>query len=212
MKKNILVLTRAAVLCLSVLTLAACRSNKEDSNTASSSDTSVSTESDSSGTAATAGQSTLTEKEKKALKVIGTKTGDKNEYEIVVENYTGTTIEKMAVKNITDSDFEGDLLEKTTPFTHKEQGLLYFTPTSEETTDTSEDPDGWAVTEGYDLSFTVESGQEYVVHSFPFEDAQEVTLFIEKDTAYLEYVSTASGESINTLEMEKAILESSVNG
>lgn len=215
MKKKVLGLSGIAVLCVSLLTLTACQSNKEEDSSAASSSTATtattSVQASSDVTSSEPVAQTLTEKEKKELKVIGTKTGAKNEYEMVISNQTGAALEKLAIKDITGSEFEGNLLEKTAPFDNEEQGLLYFTPTSEETTDTSEDPEAWAVVSGYDLSFTTKEGQDYVIHSFPFDEAKEVTLFIDGSIAYLEYVSTTTGDSISTLEMEKAMNESAAS-
>ncbi|MBL1226858.1 hypothetical protein [Enterococcus sp. BWR-S5] len=211
MKKKRLGLLGITILCVSLLTLTACRSNKDEDSTAASSSTSASTASQASKESGSeskeAPAQTLTEKEKKELKVIGTKTGAKNEYDVVLSNQTGAALEKMAVKDITVSEFEGNLLEKAAPFENEEQGVLYFTPTSEETTDSSEDPEAWAVVSGYDLSFATKDGQTYILHSFPFEDAKEVTLRIDGNIAYIDYVSTTTGDSISTLEMEKALNE-----
>lgn len=225
MKKKLVEISGIAVVCMSLLTLTACQGNKEEDSSAASSNTAaVSTASSQVSSDSTANEpaaQTLTEKEKKELTVIGTKTGAKNEYEMVISNQTGAALEKLAIKDITVSKFEGNLLEKTAPFNNEEQGLLYFTPSAEaaasesaaeeETTENTDGVRDWAIIPGYDLSFTTKEGQDYVIHSFPLDDAKEVTLFIEGPVAYLEYVSITTGESISTLEMEKALSESATS-
>ena len=135
------------------------------------------------------------------LLTIGEKTDDA--YDVILLNSTGSDITSISVAcdeedafAVSDAGIEADMAFE-----------LFYEP--EETESESAGNDNKLLTPDYTITFTLDSGDEYILHGFPFDDIEEGEILIDdiEDVAYIIYDSIDSGDEISTLEDEIATKE-----
>ncbi|MGC6769115.1 hypothetical protein [Enterococcus sp. LJL51] len=194
-----------AMLLFSCFLLTGCKTTASSGGTGTSDSSSGEVSESSTANTGTDSSSKGKTETKKQTKIIGTQTGKSGEYEKLLDNQTGSDITGIAIKNMSEEAFEGNLLKENNPFLKNEQGKMYFTPETDSDAG-SGDGDAKVIIPGYDLSLTTKDGKEYILHGFPFDDLEEATLFIKDDVAYIEYESV-TGEQVSTFETEKSMKE-----
>ena len=128
----------------------------------------------------------MTDDSGNALKVIGIKAGSNTS--VTLKNKTGQDIRDIAIKASTDADYAAGLLAASDSLKNNESRVLYYTLADDKN-----------VT--YDIQLSLEDGSECVLHSFPFNDTENCTIWMD-GVAYLEYVSSGTGNKENTRGME----------
>ena len=128
----------------------------------------------------------MTDESGNALKVIGIKAGSNTS--VTLKNKTGQDIRDIAIKASTDDDFAAGLLAASDALKNNESRVLYYTLADDKN-----------VT--YDIQLSLEDGSECVLHSFPFNDTENCTIWMD-GVAYIEYLSNGTGNKENTRGME----------
>lgn len=149
----------------------------------------------------------LSENEEEELKIIGTES--EKTFGIKMNNYLGKTIIGINIARTTESFSEENMLNMNNVQIYDgESALIYFENTSEE--DQYEESDTeYAISVRYKLLITTDNSEEYILNVFPIDDMQEFDL-LECDNeenqkfAFIEYISSASGEEVSTEYAESA--------
>ena len=128
----------------------------------------------------------MTDDSGNALKVIGIKAGSNTS--VTLKNKTGQDIRDIAIKASTDDDYAAGLLAASDALKNNESRVLYYTLADDKN-----------VT--YDIQLSLEDGSECVLHSFPFNDTENCTIWMD-GVAYIEYLSNGTGNKENTRSME----------
>ena len=128
----------------------------------------------------------MTDESGNALKVIGIKAGSNTS--VTLKNKTGQDIRDIAIKASTDDDYAAGLLAASDALKNNESRVLYYTLADDKN-----------VT--YDIQLSLEDGSECVLHSFPFNDTENCTIWMD-GVAYIEYLSNGTGNKENTRGME----------
>ena len=128
----------------------------------------------------------MTDESGNALKVIGIKAGSNTS--VTLKNKTGQDIRDIAIKASTDADYAAGLLAASDSLKNNESRVLYYTLADDKN-----------VT--YDIQLSLEDGSECVLHSFPFNDTENCTIWMD-GVAYIEYLSHGTGNKENTRGME----------
>ena len=128
----------------------------------------------------------MTDESGNALKVIGIKAGSNTS--VTLKNKTGQDIRDIAIKASTDDDYAAGLLAASDALKNNESRVLYYTLADDKN-----------VT--YDIQLSLEDGSECVLHSFPFTDTENCTIWMD-GVAYIEYLSNGTGNKENTRAME----------
>lgn len=168
--------------------------------------------------------------EEEVLNSIGKQTDDA--IAIRLANSTGKDIKGFSVKKSQDEAFPANMLSASDVYKAKEERILYYedaglkkadqkkadeakadaakTDASKEETAKDEPTQGVGekvLTQGYDVELTFADDTKAVLHGFPFEDMEEGELLLDNEIAYVKYTSLSSGQTLETLESEKAIVE-----
>ena len=128
----------------------------------------------------------MTDESGNALKVIGIKAGSNTS--VTLKNKTGQDIRDIAIKASTDADYAAGLLAASDALKNNESRVLYYTLADDKN-----------VT--YDIQLSLEDGSECVLHSFPFNDTENCTIWMD-GVAYVEYLSNSTGNKESTRAME----------
>ena len=128
----------------------------------------------------------MTDDSGNALKVIGIKAGSNTS--VTLKNKTGQDIRDIAIKASTDADYAAGLLAASDSLKNNESRVLYYTLADDKN-----------VT--YDIQLSLEDGSKCVLHSFPFNDTENCTIWMD-GVAYIEYLSNGTGNKENTRGME----------
>ncbi len=108
---------------------------------------------------------------------------------------------------------DGNMLEKDDVFEKDSVRVFYYKADETEETAAEDDDSKMIMNPAYIIVIHVvnsddpDAYDEYVLHNIPVDDADEVVINFADNTAYISYVSKATGEEISTLEAEKAIVE-----
>ena len=129
---------------------------------------------------------TMTEDSGDSLKVIGIKTGSNTS--VILKNKTGQDIRDIAVKASTEEEYPAGLISASDALKNNESRIMYYT--------LSEDNNAT-----YDVRLSLEDGTECVLHSFPFNDTEGCTIWLD-GVAYIEYMSNSTGNKENTRTVE----------
>ncbi len=128
----------------------------------------------------------MTDESGNALKVIGIKAGSNTS--VTLKNKTGQDIRDIAIKASADADYAAGLLAASDALKNNESRVLYYTLADDKN-----------VT--YDIQLSLEDGSECVLHSFPFNDTENCTIWMD-GVAYVEYLSNSTGNKESTRAME----------
>ena len=122
---------------------------------------------------------------------VGEKTEDATKITLV--NKTKKTIQSLALKPASETEFGENLLPEKKGIKNKGKRNLYYTY--------QEDVD-------YEMQIVL-GEKEYVIHNLPVTDAKKITICLDKenDVAYIQYKSEESKENVNTKEDEVALKE-----
>lgn len=135
------------------------------------------------------------------VRTLGTETN--NAYSVLLTNQTGQSIISLKVGTGDSIAEESNLLEGTEAYTDNEQVELFYTPPVSEDTGESEKE----LTPEYEMALTLADGTEHILHGFPFDDIAEGVIKVQEEgIAYLSYQSVATGQTVETLDAEKAII------
>ncbi len=123
---------------------------------------------------------------------------------------TGTILfyEDSVVVNFDESEDTGQVPTGTWVFDERhdtswEEGESF---TLDQGEDTDNDSEEFPTDEStYTLQVTMENGDVYEFHDFDVEDMEEVTLYLEDEVAFIEYISLSQNVLINTKEAELQI-------
>ena len=129
---------------------------------------------------------TMTEDSGDSLKVIGIKTGSNTS--VILKNKTGQDIRDIAVKASTEEEYPAGLISASDALKNNESRIMYYT--------LSEDNNAT-----YDVRLSLEDGTECVLHSFPFNDTEGCSIWLD-GVAYIEYLSNSTGNKENTRTVE----------
>jgi hypothetical protein len=144
-----------------------------------------------------------TEKAESSLKLIGEKSDAENVFDVVLANKTQKDIDSFTVKSGADDKYPANMLKQDDSFAVNESRLLYYAPTSTE--DHALGNNGALANEEYTIKITFSDKKSAELHQFPFKDADTTEIFLDGDTAYIEYTSKFTGKKVSTKEAEKMI-------
>ena len=144
------------------------------------------------------------------LPVIGVRTEGENTYAVGLTNQTGKNITGFTIKDTEAAEYPDNMLPDGETYAAGEERALYYSPENQETTaDSDSQTSSGSSTEAalepqYEAKVTFEDGTESTWHAIPFGDMEEGSLNLEGTVIYVTYISTTTGENVNTLESEKA--------
>ena len=121
-----------------------------------------------------------------AMKVIGIKAGSNTS--VILKNKTGQDIRDISVKASTEEDYPAGLLAASDALKNNESRVLYYTLTDDKNAT-------------YDVQLSLEDGTECVLHSFPFNDTENCTIWLD-GVAYIDYLSDSTGNKESTRSLE----------
>lgn len=138
------------------------------------------------------------EVEKKYL-VIGNKTEDA--YDIYLKNSTGQDITGISIKTSDKTEWPANMMKTGDVLKKDDTAELFYTPEKVETSEGSESEK--AVNVVYNMQITLADGTVFELSSLGFEDIKdEAELCYEDQVGYVRYISSVSGDSVNTKEQE----------
>lgn len=144
-----------------------------------------------------------TKTEKKAnVRMLGIKAN--GAFEVLLNNRTGQGITGLKVGTDQTIGNAKNLLEGAAVYANEEQVELFYKP------EASADAAGSgekALTPAYLLHFRLQDGTEHTLHAFPFGDIEEGSIRMQDGVAYLSYLSKSTGDAIETLDSEKAVID-----
>ncbi len=128
-----------------------------------------------------------------SLKVIGIKAGS-NTF-VTLKNKTGQDIRDISVKASTEEEYPAGLLAASDALKNNESRVLYYTLKDDKNAT-------------YDVRLSLEDGTECVLHSFPFNDTENCTIWLD-GVAYIDYLSNSTGnkESTRTVELNTLLAQ-----
>lgn len=134
-------------------------------------------------------------------------------YKVLLTNGTEQDIKELKTRNSDDSEFGDNVIPSNTSVRPDETFRLYVErkSASAEPSEAAEGGDAAdgreiAFNETYDISLTFADGKEAVLYDLGLDDIKEaVILFsVEADVAYVSYVSTATEQTVSTLDAQIA--------
>lgn len=130
-------------------------------------------------------------------KTIGQKQEGENILHLQVINNTGAAVHSFGVQAADDSAEPANLLAAGDTFADGEKRDLYFDATAVREQHAGGDP-------SYIVRLTAEGDKTYDIANFPLTDTDEVTLKLDGEQPYAEYISKASGQLVTTKEQGEA--------
>ena len=97
------------------------------------------------------------------------------------------------------------MIEEKDPFVKNERRTLYYVPVK--TSDVTYGDTDEIATQEYTIKITFSDDKEVELHQFPFGDLELGEILMDKDVAYIEYISKDSDKKVSTKEAEKMIAE-----
>ena len=147
------------------------------------------------------------------LKTIGEKAEGETVFTVKLMNRTGKDITGMAVKGAKEEEYPENMLTEGDVFVQDEKRILYYDAAAVIEANEAEnnvDENRPLIKPIYNIQVTFADETVQELHSFPFGDAEEVTLCQGEEVLYITYTSVAEGTEFNTEEaelMEKQLAE-----
>ena len=135
--------------------------------------------------------------------VIGVNDGSEGIFRVELTNKTGSAITGFAIKESADAQYPDNMLPSGQTFGADEMRVLYYTPAEAAASDSSADTGEKQLEPLYSANVTFEDGSSLEWRDIPFGDMEEAELCLEDGILYVNYVSTATGENVSTLEAAK---------
>lgn len=139
------------------------------------------------------------------MKLIGDKATGDSVYIIVLDNKTGRDIKGFTVKAATEEEYPANMIDEDDPFVKNERRTLYYVPVK--TSDVTYGDTDEIASQEYTIKITFSDDKEAELHQFPFGNIELGELLMDKDVAYVEYISKDSDQKVSTKEAEKMIAE-----
>lgn len=139
------------------------------------------------------------------MKIIGDKATGDSVYIITLDNKTGKDIKSFTIKADTEAEYPASMLEAKDIFAKNERRRLYYVPVK--TSDVTYGDTDEIATQEYTVKITFSDDKEAELHQFPFGDLELGEILMDKDVAYIEYISKLSDKKVSTKEAEKMIAE-----
>ena len=139
------------------------------------------------------------------MKIIGDKATGDSVYIITLDNKTGKDIKGFTIKADTEEEYPANMLEPKDSFAKNERRRLFYVPVK--TSDVTYGDTDEIATQEYTVKITFSDDKEAELHQFPFGDVELGEILMDKDIAYIEYISKLSDEKVSTKEAEKMIAE-----
>lgn len=130
-------------------------------------------------------------------------------FHVALKNSTGKDIKEVKInvaKKVEYKDAE-NLLKEDDIFKADEERLLCCVPLKEEKKEADTEKDKEPEIPVYNIKLTFADDTTAEVHTFPFGDIEEGELHLEGEIAYLVFDSVSLKESVNTLETETKIAD-----
>ena len=131
-------------------------------------------------------------------------------FSVIITNKTGQEITEIAVKSSEEKEYAGSLVPEGQSIAQDETVMLYYTPsdTGEGAESLAIDPEdedtAVSLSVTYDIRLTCADESVVELHDFGFSDMTEAELHFADGVAYTQYVSKATGETVNTKEAQMA--------
>ena len=139
------------------------------------------------------------------MKIIGDKATGDSVYIITLDNKTGKDIKSFTIKADTEEEYPANMLEPKDSFAKNERRRLFYVPVK--TSDVTYGDTDEIATQEYTVKITFSDDKEAELHQFPFGDVELGEILMDKDVAYIEYISKLSDKKVSTKEAEKMIAE-----
>ena len=139
------------------------------------------------------------------MKIIGDKATGDSVYIITLDNKTGRDIKGFTIKADTEEEYPASMIEAKDIFAKNERRRLYYVPVK--TSDVTYGDSDEVATQEYTIKITFSDDKEAELHQFPFGDLELGEILMDKDVAYIEYISKLSDKKVSTKEAEKMIAE-----
>ena len=139
------------------------------------------------------------------MKIIGDKATGDSVYIITLDNKTGKDIKSFTIKADTEKEYPASMIEPKDIFAKNERRRLYYVPVK--TSDVTYGDTDEIATQEYTVKITFSDDKEAELHQFPFGDIELGEILMDKDVAYIEYISKLSDKKVSTKEAEKMIAE-----
>ena len=131
-------------------------------------------------------------------RVLGDESEAETTFKVTLENGTGQDIVYLGVRVRSDGKDSASYMSESEPFVPNEKVVLYY--------DAS-----YAIKEAkeygdiveYQIRFTAEDDNYYVIHDFPFGEAVEARLVAGSGYAYIVYKTAEGGQEISTAAAER---------
>ena len=139
------------------------------------------------------------------MKLIGDKATGDSVYILNIDNKTGKDIVSFTIKADTEDAYPSNMISESDPFAKNERRKLYYVPVK--TSDVTYGDTDEIATQEYTVKIKFSDDKEAEIHQFPFGDLDLAEILMDKDVAYIEYISKLSDKKVSTKEAEKMIAE-----
>ena len=131
-------------------------------------------------------------------------------YAVLITNKIGQKITGISIKSSDEKAYPDSIVTGEQPIEQGETVMLYYTPSStgEGTESLSIDPKdestAVSISVSYDIRLTCADESVMELYDFGFSDITEAELSFEDGVAFTQYISKATGETVNTKEAQLA--------
>ena len=134
-----------------------------------------------------------------APKILGEESDAETTYKLLIENATGKDIIQLAVRVRSDGYDTAEYFSESEPFAQNDRAMLYYDASYaiKEAKQYGDIPE-------YQLRFTTEGGDYYVIHNLPFGEIEEIRLMLGNGYAYIVYTKMPENQEISTQKEEAA--------